>query len=326
MRHIFFIDPLENLNIKKDSTLMMALSFLERGETCYLLFEKDFSIKNIGNDRLTVYEFSGTFKNESFYLDTFLLGNSSVVSLEKSDVIHMRIDPPYDSRYQRYLWMLDFLRERVGLEVLNHPLKIMKHNEKLVAIKRREFSHASFVGSSEREFLDFVGELEKMGFDEVILKPLDLYSGIGVEKAAIDSELVSKFSLKVGEFHGAIVCQPFIKEVYAGEYRSIYFDGDEIGTILKTPNKGEFLANIAQGAAFKATPLDGELKLLCDTVAKELLEDDVRFIAFDLLGGKINEVNITCPGLLVEVSHAYNENLANLILDRFISNGPSKRD
>ena len=317
MAHIFFIDPLEKLNIKKDSTLMMALTFLERGENCYLLFEEDFSIKNTGIDQLQVYKYSGKFKEGSFYLESFEKGSLETIELKNTDVIHMRIDPPYDSRYQRYLWMLDFLRDRVGLEVLNHPLKIMKHNEKLVAIKKREYSHPSFIGSSEREFLNFIEELKVSKTMEVILKPLDLYSGIGVEKAAIDSELISKFKKKVEEFHGAIVCQPFVEAVYEGEFRSIYFDGCEIGTILKTPKKGEYLANIAQGAAFAKKPLEGELKSLCDQVARELLRDDVRFIAFDLLGGKINEVNITCPGLLVEVSHAYGQNLANNILDKF---------
>lgn len=323
MAHIFFIDPLEKLNIKKDSTLMMALSFLKKGLECYLLFEKDFSIKNIGDDTLTVSKFSGSFKEESFYLESILQEEQKILKLSNQDIIHMRIDPPYDTRYQRYLWMLDFLRDRVGLEVLNHPLKIMKHNEKLVAIKKREFSHPSFVGSSKKEFLKFVDSLEEMGFDEVILKPLDLYSGIGVEKAAIDSFLADKFSSKVSEFHGAIVCQPFIRDVYNGEYRSIYFDGEEIGTILKKPNEGQFLANISQGAAFHKAPLSGEMKKICDQVAKELFADDVRFIAFDLLGGKINEVNITCPGLLVEVSHAYNQNLANIIADKLISGAKS---
>lgn len=323
MAHIFFIDPLEKLNIKKDSTLMMALSFMEKGLECYLLFEKDFSIKNIGDDVLTVYNFSGAFKKDSFYLDSILLGEQKIITLNDKDVMHMRIDPPYDTRYHRYLWMLDFLRDRVELEVLNHPLKIMKHNEKLVAIKRREFSHPSFIGSSDSEFPKFINSIKEMGFDEVILKPLDLYSGIGVEKAAIDSSLPARFSAKVKEFRGAIVCQPFIKEVYDGEYRSIYFDGAEIGTILKKPNEGQFLANIAQGAAFSKTPLEGELKTICDQVAKELLDDGVRFIAFDLLGGKINEVNITCPGLLVEVSHAYNQNLSLIIADKLISNSNS---
>ncbi len=323
MAHIFFIDPLEKLNIKKDSTLMMALAFKEKGVDCYVLFEKDFSISNLGQDELNVHTFSGQFKNDGFYLEDFQLEEAKKIKLKKEDTLHMRIDPPYDSRYQRYLWMLDFLNERVGLEILNMPLQIMKYNEKLVAIKKLEFSHPSFIGSSLTEFENFIQQLQGMGFTDVILKPLDLYSGIGVEKAGIDSSLADKFNAKVSEFHGAIVCQPFIEDVYEGEYRSIYFDGEEIGTILKKPQNGEFLANIAQGATFEKKPLTGELKTLCDRVAGELLADNVRFIAFDLLGGKMNEINITCPGLLVEVSYAYNENLAHIIADKFISNQSS---
>lgn len=322
MAHIFFIDPLEKLNTKKDSTLMMALAFQEKGVDCYVLFEKDFAISNLDQDELNVYTFSGGFKSDGFYLEKFQLEESLKIVLTDKDTLHMRIDPPYDSRYQRYLWMLDFLNERVGLEILNMPLQIMKYNEKLVAIKNLEFSHPSFIGSSLGEFEAFVNKIKSLGFNDVILKPLDLYSGIGVEKATIDSSLGDKFNSKVNEFQGAIVCQPFIEDVYRGEYRSIYFDGEEIGTILKTPVSGEFLANIAQGAAFEKKPLTGELKELCDKVAKDLLADNVRFIAFDLLGGKMNEINITCPGLLVEVSYAYNQNLAHIIADKFISNQP----
>lgn len=319
MAHIFFIDPIEKLNIKKDSTLMMALSFQARGLETYILFEKDFSISNDTEDSLMLYKFIGSFKEDGYYLESFELTSTGRYVVGAGDCLHMRIDPPYDSRYQRYLWMLDFLVERTGVEVLNMPLKIMKYNEKLVAMKNLENSHPSFVGSSVSEFHQFIKRIEKDGAKEVILKPLDLYSGIGVEKAAIDDKLKDRFNKKVEEFQGAIVCQPFIEDVYNGEYRSIYFDGIELGTIIKIPNKGEFLANIAQGAAYKEKALDGDLKALCDKAAKELADDGVRFIAFDLLGGKINEINITCPGLLVEVSYACKKNLSNIIADRFIS-------
>ena len=46
MAHIFFIDPIEKLNIKKDSTLMMALTFQQMGLESYILFEKDFFVTN----------------------------------------------------------------------------------------------------------------------------------------------------------------------------------------------------------------------------------------------------------------------------------------
>lgn len=319
MRQIFFIDPLEKLNIRKDSTLMMALTFQKKGIESYVLFEKDFSISNNSADSLEVYTFSGTFKEDGFYLADFHLGESKHIELNSEDVIHMRIDPPYDTRYQRYLWMLDFLNQRTGVEICNMPLKIMQYNEKLVAFRNQDHSHASFVGSSETEFEKFIDGLKSDGSTHVILKPLDLYSGIGVEKCEINSSLLDKFKSKVQEFHGAIVAQPFVEDIYNGEYRSVYFDGQELGTILKIPKKGEYMANIAQGAEYEKRELTGELKRICDEVAQELYEDDVRFIAFDLLGGKINEINITCPGLLVEVSYACNKNLCESIADSFLN-------
>jgi glutathione synthase len=318
MAHIFFIDPLEKLNIKKDSTLMMALTFQHLGHECYLLFEKDFYITNDDDNTLKLFTFKGEFKEDGCYLDSFETTGDSVQTLFSKDVLHMRIDPPYDSRYQRYLWMLDFLETSIGLEVLNHPLKIMKYNEKLAAYKNLEYSHLSYIGSSEDGFVKFKDKLLVEKYTAMILKPLDLFSGIGVEKVDIsDPKLMEKFTQKVEEFQGAIVAQPFIEDVYNGELRSIYFDGEELGTILKKPNKGEFLANIAQGAQFEKTALPAKLKETCDKVAKELYDDGVRFIAFDLLGGALNEINITCPGLLVEVSYACKKNLTYIIASKF---------
>lgn len=318
MAQIFFIDPIEKLNIKKDSTLMLASEFKKKGIETYLLFEKDFYIRNDEKIHLEVYDFDFEFLEDGYYLKSLLLKNPKDYIIGALDTIHMRIDPPYDTRYQRYLWMLDFISNHSGANVVNNPLKIMKYNEKLVALTDLKASHESFIGSSESGFKMFIESLKKMNFKSVILKPLDLYSGIGVEKADIDDQLLAKFHKKVKDFHGAIVCQPFIEDVYNGEIRSIYMDGVEIGSIIKKPNKGEYLANIAQGAKFEAIELDQNLKNICDQKAQELYRDDVRLIAFDILGGKINEINITCPGLIVEVSYAHKKNLASLIADKFL--------
>ena len=154
----------------------------------------------------------------------------------------------------------------------------------------------------------------------LILKPLDLYSGIGVEKVAIDDhDLVAKFESKVREFEGAIITQPFQEEVYEGEIRSLYLDGVEIGTIMKKPVNGDFLANIAQGAEFHSITLPDNLKKECDEIAQEMLKDGVNFLAYDILAGAVTEVNVTCPGLLVEVSYAHNLNMAEIYAASFKS-------
>lgn len=308
MKHLFFIDPIEKLVTKKDSTLLMALTLQERGEEVYVLFEKDFFVQNTGEVQFDCYRITGNI-NETFYIENFNVEDTvHCIRLNSEVSLHMRIDPPYDSRYQRYLWMLDFLETKTQVKVLNNPLGIMKHNEKLEAYLR-ESSLESYVGTSESGALKYVEKLKSRGVRELILKPLDLFQGIGVEKIGVD-EFKQRFKAKCDEFKGPVVVQEFDNSVYTGEIRSIFYKAHELGTILKVPKDGEFLANIAQGAAYEAVDLDPKVKADCIEVCQNLMNDGIDLVAFDILGGRISEVNVTCPGLMVEVSSAMKRNLA----------------
>lgn len=305
-KHILFIDPLEKLTIKKDSTLMLATTMKEEGFEVFLMFEKDFYVNNKSKHNLKVYDFAGSFYDESFYLKNFNLKNALNVELTEDDTIHMRIDPPFDTRYLRYLWMLRYYKTN-GINVINSPDGILRFNEKLHAYSQKS-SLESYVGSSTEGFSSFIDLIKEKNM-ELILKPLDLYQGFGVEKLSLnDPDLLLKFEKKVKENKGAIVAQPFCREITRGEIRSLYFKGKELGSILKVPVKGEFLANIAQGASFSAISLDKKLSLECDKICAELLEEGVDWVAFDIMGSSISEINITCPGLLVEVSLAHEKN------------------
>src|SRR5665647_459423 len=299
MRHLLLIDPIEKLNIRKDSSMMLALAMQKRGIETYVFFEKDFAIHNQGVQKLTVHNFEGTLKDDQIYLASFKTSGSKVIELNTSDVIHMRLDPPFDSRYLRILWMLDHLVS-TGIKVMNDPRGIMQFNEKLYAY-RSKGAVASYVGSNLRLAQQFVQSLK--GPEALILKPMDLYSGIGVEKWNLD-EWETRFEEKVIELNGPVIVQPYIEAVTKGEVRSLYFKQTEIGTILKTPKDGEFLSNIAQGATFGAHPLSDVSRTACEAIVKELAPHGVDWIAFDILADSVSEVNITCPGLLVEVSYA----------------------
>ena len=306
MKHILFIDPIEKLNPKKDSTLMLATTMKQQGILVYLLFEKDFYVSNKAKNILKVYNFESSFCDDGAYLKNFELKESIGLELQKNDIIHMRIDPPFDTRYLRYLWMLRYYNLQ-GIKVVNSPDGILKFNEKLHAYTQKS-SLESYVGSSLEGFMQFV-EIMKNDHQELILKPLDLYQGFGVEKISInDVNLATRFEEKVKENNGAIVAQPFCTDVVNGEIRSLYFKGRELGSILKIPKKGEYLANIAQGAAFHAVELTPEMKKECDDICAELMAEGVDWVAFDIMGSHVSEINITCPGLLVEVSFAHKKN------------------
>lgn len=315
MRHLLLIDPLEKLNIKKDSSLMLALALQRRGIETYVLFEEDFAIQNLGPQKLKVHSFRGALKEDQIYLASFEIVDTKEIELTKDDILHMRLYPPFDSRYLRVLWMLDHLVS-LGIRVVNDPRGIMQFNEKLYAY-RSEGATPSFVGESLSLAKEFVSRLPE-GTSEIILKPMDLFSGIGVEKLSL-TEWEKRFPLKVKELQGPVIVQPFVEAVKQGEVRSLYFKGQEIGTIMKIPKEGEYLSNIAQGAAFHAHPLSELSRKRCEPIVNELLKFGVDWVAFDILGDAVSEVNITCPGLLVEVSYAHKKNLADVVIDLMLS-------
>jgi len=317
MIHLLFIDPLEKLNIKKDSTLMMALTFKKAGIETYLLFENDFYYQNRGEKGFKVYDFDGGFKEGSFYLKEFKLTTAKTIQLNSKVTLHMRIDPPFDTRYLRYLWILRTFKD-TGVQIINDPEYILLNNEKLVAYEEPS-SLPTYIGSSFNKFYQFVQGQESMGKKNIILKPLDLYQGLGVEKLPLtnisESEWHLIFDKKVKELKGPLVAQEYAASVEQGEVRAVYFKGQEIGSILKVPPKGGFLANIASGASYAKTELTKEQRILCERFCKKIGLNEVPWIAFDLLGNSISEANITCPGLLVEVSSAMERNLAATILE-----------
>ncbi|MFZ4712247.1 MAG: hypothetical protein ACOYL6_00930 [Bacteriovoracaceae bacterium] len=313
MHHLFFIDPLANLNIKKDSSLMMAASFQAQGQKVSLLFEKDFFLLNKNLPEYTVHQFEAEFEANSFYLKKFITTTDSKQLMTKDVVIHLRLDPPFDTRYLRIMWLLDQLQAR-GVTVVNNAKGVLTHNEKLFAYEHVS-SMETYVGSSLSGFRTFVKELNA---PDLIMKPLDLFQGIGVEKVSkSDPALEEIFMAKVVEHKGAVVVQAFNPKVVEGETRALFFDGKELGSIMKIPKQGEFLANIAQGASYFPYTLSASVQSACVDISMTLKRYGVRFVAFDILGDSISEVNITCPGLLVEVSSAHKKNLALEILKGF---------
>jgi len=310
-KHILLIDPLEKLSIKKDTSMLLASTLQKKGYEVYFLFEKDFYLINKNSPSLKLYPFKSSMYDD-YYIKEVELLTPLELSISKNDYLHMRLDPPFDARYLKYLWMLSFF-ENLGVKVINSPIGIMKYNEKLFAYAQKS-SLSSYVGASLEGFQKFV-EINR-DVEEFILKPLDLFQGIGVEKVSSkDPQINSIFLKKVSEFKGAVVAQPFYAQVKLGEIRSIFYDGVELGSILKRPKDGNFLANIAQGASFEAIELDQDIKNECEKICHELSNEGVHWVAFDIMGKHISEVNITCPGLLNEVGFAHQKNLALKLIE-----------
>ena len=315
MKHLFFIDPLEKLQLSKDSTLLLAHTLKEQGHEVSLLFEDNFYILSDSPPGLQVFEFSSSLKEGDFYLKSFSLKKENILSLDGNILFHIRLDPPFDRRYLKYLWMMNSLK-RWGVKFLNDPMGILLFNEKITAFQS-SLHLETYVGSSWEGLIKFVHHLETLGHKDLIFKPLDLYQGMGVEKTSLKdkSELKSLFKRKILESQGAILVQPFVPQIAQGEIRTVFFGKRSLGTILKVPPKDTYLANIAQGAKYSAVALETQIQKECEGLYQLLRPYGLHWVAYDVLHGHINEVNVTCPGLLVEVSSALKRNVAIDLLE-----------
>lgn len=315
MKHVLLLDHLDKLVIKKDSSLLFAQTLKDEGYDVSLLFEEDFFFSNTPEVKLNTYSFQATLEDHQSYLKSFEVTDQKEVLLNDNVTIHIRLDPPFDSRYLRYLWMLLALEKQFKVKLINHPKGILYFNEKLASYTRDD-AISSFVGSGVKGFKQFYHQVKDCAY-ALIFKPLDLFQGIGVEKLELslgEEKLCDLFRQKVKELKGPVVVQPYLEDIEKGEIRTLFFKGHHIGSIIKTPKEGDFLSNIARGATFKKVDISKKLLLKTQEVSKEFSEYGVEWIAFDIIGEVIQEINITCPGLLCEVSKAHDKNLAKEIV------------
>jgi len=311
MKHIFLIDPIEKLKLHKDSSLFLALSFKQAGHEVYFLFTTDFSISSRGKNPQIVYNFETKVKSD-FYMSDFKLLESKEIEFKQGDVLHFRPDPPVDATYLNLCWMSQFLKNKYKITIVNDPIGAVSFNEKLLSFKEKN-SLSSLVSNNFKEFKSFADSFNNI--EHFIVKPLNLFSGIGVEKYNKADLATLENRLKTSD--DFLLMQPFDPLVIKGEVRSIYWDGSYLGSVLKVPKHGSFLANTSEGSSIEHYELETELATQCRVICRDLLKVGVRLVAFDILNKNISEVNITCPSLLVELSHIHQKNVAAEIVTSF---------
>ncbi|MDH4467450.1 MAG: hypothetical protein QE271_05275 [Bacteriovoracaceae bacterium] len=311
-KHIFLIDPLSQLNLKKDSSLLWALTLKQLKKSVFILFSHDLCFQNDqSNSKLFLHEIDGSIL-DTFYLSDLKVGQANSLSLSPGDTIYMRMDPPMNDHYLNALMILREWK-RQGIHISNDGDGILKHQEKLTSYRQYPQALPSFVGGVGGALKQFIQSQNQIGVEDFIIKPLNAYSGIGVEKISYQ-KLNEKLNSATPTFpFSYLVCQPFWSDIHQGEYRAIFWKQQYLGSILKKPKSGEYMANIAQGATFVATEIPKSTLDLCKKINLELANDGIDLVAYDIMQDKISEVNVTCPGLLVELSHAHQRNFAEML-------------
>lgn len=316
-RFLFLIDPLEKLNIKKDSSLLWAHTLQKMGKEVYVIFKENLHFLS-GNSELTwkAFSFSSLLLENSYYLKEFLVEKKATrLLVSESDHVIFRLDPPFDTTYLQVLLLLEEMKNKVGFTVENSALSIVSYNEKLLAYGFEEISgHDSYIGLDRDELSLQIKKWKENSVESVIFKPLNSFSGIGIEKHSVDQAIFEFENYKKSLDGNIPIVQPFYEIVERGEIRAIFYNGVYLGSILKKPVEGDFITNIAAGGSYEAVSIDPGLELSLKKISLKLRDKGLNLLGYDILDGRITEINVTCPGLLVELSMALGKNITEKLV------------
>lgn len=287
--HLFVVDPIERLNLAWDTSIKMAFAVSELGQDIYFCTGRELS-RSLHPSGTFAMARRAKFGEKPQDLS---LENPVRLQLENFSAIHMRREPPFDLDYIGSLWILDSVSNLVP--VINAPKALLEINEKLSILDFPLFTKPSIVSSDASELMTFAKE--KCGAN-IVIKPLGLYGGRGVEHIEGERGLAEKLHLATLNGKESRMVQAFDEAVYKGEVRAFTVAGKPVAWCLKVPKSGEFLANTRAGStleAYRPTARDIDV---ATGVAETLLKRGVVFAGIDMIDGWLSEVNITCPALL----------------------------
>ncbi len=310
------MDPIQSINIKKDSSFAMLLEAQQRGFELYYMEMSDLFIEDNQAKAFTRQLHVEDNSNQWYQLDASMPSNKGasgkqVTSLSELDVILMRKDPPFDMEYIYATYILE-LAEQSGSLIVNKPRSLRDANEKLFTHQFPNCTTPTLVCRNKDQFKQFLKQHK-----DIIVKPLGGMGGHSIFRIK-EGDPNLNVILETVTSHSTeyIMAQRFIPEISLGDKRILIIDGTPVDYALaRIPPEGETRGNLAAGGTGQGQPLTKRDYWLCKQVAPKLKEMGLIFVGMDVIGDYITEINVTSPTCIRELDTLYDLNISALLMD-----------
>lgn len=286
------MDPISQINIKKDTSFAMLQEAQKRGYQLYYLEMNDLF--------LTAGEAYATTRTVKVYQDKnhwYDFGDEQTIPLSDLDVILMRKDPPFDTEFIYATYILE-RAENAGVLVVNKPQSLRDCNEKLYTAWFAEFTPETMVTRQTKLLKDFYQE-----HHDIILKPLDGMGGASIFRIKQNDPNVSVI-IETLTHHNTQYCmaQTYLPAITEGDKRVLVVDGKPVPYCLaRIPQKGETRGNLAAGGHGEVRALSESDWHIANTLGPKLKEKGLLFVGLDIIGDKLTEINVTSPTCVREI-------------------------
>ena len=272
---------LKKVNIKTDTTILLATEAQKRGYKVYYFRPEDLSFLN-GK----VIAFCKHIKIHDNKKKFYSILKTINFNLEKSNVILIRNDPPFNSRYLYTTFLLNHISRKV--KIINHPFAVRNVSEKMFSINFMKYMPPTLISENQKEIKKFFKKQKS-----VVVKPIDGFSGNNV--ILLKSFNASKIR-KLLKKNNHLFFQKFLPGVSRGDKRVFIIKGKIVGAISRVPKKGSILSNMSKGAHAKLTKLTNKERKASRAIGKLLVKNKIYFAGIDFIQEKlIGDINVTSP-------------------------------
>jgi glutathione synthase len=299
------MDPLESINIKSDSTYILALEAQKRGHRLFHYLPQNLIYENgrvsaLGN----VFKL---FPNKKIF---FKKSKTQKIFLDDCDVVLVRQDPPFNMSYITATYLLEMVSDKTL--ILNDPKSIRDNPEKLSMFNFKNIIPPTLISKNLEQCFNFQKKYKK-----TIIKPLYGNSGEGISKLEGTNDLLKRKILKlISRYKQPIVIQKYLKEIKEGDRRIILIDGEYVGSVARIPKKGSVTANFHTGGSAKKVGLVKRDKKICSILKPFLKKKKLFFTGVDVIGNYLTEINVTSPTGIQEINKLNRVKLEEFFWDR----------
>lgn len=304
MNFVFLMDPLDTVDVKKDTTFALMEGAARKKHKSFYLDKSGIFIKN-GKVYFRVIPVTPDKK----LTPPFKVRKEEILKSEDVDVIFIRTNPPFDGDYLLKTWLFDLLPSKV--KFLNSPSGIRTVNEKLWLLRFKDIVPPTLISRKMCDFKSFVD-----GHKEVIAKPTDGFGGMNVfylSRGHKNNNVILESLSARGEKD--IILQKYIPESKKGDKRILLLNGDYLGAVLRVHSKEDHRNNFLAGGKPVKTRITGNDEKIIDILKPYLRQLGLYFVGIDIIGSYLTEVNVTSPTCLVEMNRLHNTKLEDKVIN-----------
>ena len=300
------MDPIADINIKKDTSFAMLLEAQSRNYELYYIEMGDLYL-----DNGVPYANAQVLKVKEDPNDWYSVEPSADITLASLDVVLMRKDPPVNAEFIYATHMFDLAAQQ-GTLIVNNSQSLRDFNEKLFTAWFPEFTPPTLVTANEDRIKAFHAKHQ-----DIICKPLDGMGGVSIFRVKEDGNnlgVVAETLTQNGEQYAMF--QRYLPAIKDGDKRILIVDGEVIPYCLaRLPSGTETRGNLAAGGTGRPQAISESDRKIAEAIAPKLVEKGLIFVGLDVIGDRITEINVTSPTCVREIEAAYDINICAKLFD-----------